>query len=105
MRTFWKIVLISVFIYLGSWFFVYFSGINRLSIQSEDTLPAMFTPVAIIKEGTLYLDSYYDLLVKHYPHPDDKSYEKGLTPFYLRKIAGHYLSMFPIMSGILALPV
>lgn len=122
MKAFLKIVTISILIYFSSWFFVYKTGINDLSIQSEDTLPAMFIPVAIIKEGTIYLDSYYDMLLEKYPHPDDKDYELGLVPFYLREVVSkgfncapfgecvpfehtHYVSAFPIITALLALPI
>lgn len=92
-----------------------------MAIQSEDTLPAMFLPVTILKESTFYVDSYHKMLVERYPHPDDKSYVKGLTPFYLRKIVKeddtkscldgdctiktHYISAFPVVAGLLSLPV
>jgi len=82
-----------------------------MPIQSEDTLPSIFTAVAISKERTLYLDSYYDMLVDSYPQPDDKQQELGLTPFYLKKALDnqsgqtHYLSAFPITPAITALPV
>jgi len=121
MRTFVKIVVFSWAVFFGGWLVVYKTGVNSLAIQSEDTLPAMFLPVTIIKEGTFYVDSYYDMLVKRYPHPDDKSYTKGLTPFYLRKIVKedptkscigegcaletHYISAFPVVAGLLSLPV
>ena len=105
MKTFFHIVLGSFFIFLFSWLFVYKSGINPLVIQSEDSLPTMFLPFSIIKDGSLYLDDFYDMLIKRYPHPDDKSYVKGLTPFYLKKVDSHYASAFPIMTAVVALPV
>jgi len=109
MRPFFKIVISATLIYFFSWIFAYKIGVNDLSIQSEDTLPAMFMPVTIIKEGTIYLDSYYDMLLEKYPHPHDKDSRKGLVPFYLRKVVGtesdHYVSAFPIITPILALPI
>ncbi|MFH1295408.1 MAG: hypothetical protein ABIH84_02415, partial [bacterium] len=84
---------------------VYKTGINSLAIQSEDTLPAIFLPVTIIKEGTFYADSYYPMIIQRYPHPDDKKYEKGLVPFYFRQVNGHAISAFPVMAGLLSLPV
>lgn len=130
MKTFFKIVLLSFGIYLFSWFFVYKSGVNTLAIQSEDTIPAVFLPVTLIKEKTFYVDSYYDMIINRYPHPDDKEQAEGLTPFYLRKVSKtpdrgfvvkkvnaqtllinykntdyNYISAFPVMAGILALPV
>lgn len=120
-KTFLKITVVAFLIYFFSWFAVYKTGINKLSIQSEDTLPAMFLPVTLIKEGTFYVDTYYEMLIKAYPNPDDKSYTKGLIPFYLRKVTAwepssnvnvaamvpraHYISAFPVITGLLALPV
>ena len=105
MRTPLKVVLVSFFVYLFSWFGAFAIGVNDLTIQSEDTLPAIFLPVSILKEGTIYLDTYYDMMIERYPHPDDKDQVLGLTPFYLQKIGDHYLSAFPLISGLLALPV
>jgi hypothetical protein len=106
MNNFFKIVVIAFAVFFLSWAAVYTAGVNRLAIQSEDTLPAMFLPVTIIKEGTLYVDSYYNMLLERYPHRDDLDYELGLLPFYLRQVeTGNYISAFPIISGLLALPV
>lgn len=97
------ITLFSVYFFV--WFLLYKSNINTLAIQSEDTVPALFVPLAIIKERTLYLDSYYSTMLQAYPHPDDRDYTKGLLPFYLRKVDSHYLSAFPVITPLLALPV
>jgi hypothetical protein len=128
------ILLFGFMIYFFSWLFIYKTEINTLAIQSEDTIPAIFQPVVIIKEKTLYLDTYYDMMLERYPHPDDKSYTKGLVPFYLRAIKQksntvetiiddqtksfllynnsraiseetHYISAFPLIAGLLAVPV
>ena len=105
-----KIFFLALLVYFGSWFIVYKLGVNNLSIQSEDTIPSLFLPLSILKEKTLFLDSYYSMMIEKYPQPDDKSYEKGLTPFYLRKVIDrdgeeHYVSAFPLVSGLVALPV
>ncbi len=108
-RVFLGITLGSFLIFILSWAFAYVVGVNTLTIQSEDTLPALFTPFAVVNEGTLYLDTYYEMMRAKYPHPDDPTFEKDLTPFYLRKIQTeqdtHYISAFPIISGLLAIPV
>ena len=104
-KKFFQIVLVSFLIYFGSWFIVYKTNINKLAIQSEDTVPAIFLPVAIIKEKTLYLDTYYNMLIGKFPHPDDKQQIRGLTPFYLKKINVHYASAFTLISAFLAVPV
>jgi hypothetical protein len=97
---------------------MYKGGINTLPIQSEDTVPAMFIPVTLLKEGTFYVDTYYDMLLDRYPHPDDKSQKDNLTPFYLRKVPDitdpqilqrieydpNYITAFTLTPGILATP-
>jgi len=100
-----KIVLGCFSIYFFSWFILYKVGINTLPIQSEDTVSTIFTTIAIIKDKTLYLDNYHQMLLVKYPHPDDKSYVKGLVPFYLKRVNNHYLSAFPIITSILSIPV
>lgn len=105
MKRFCGIVLSAWLVFFGGWLFVYKTGINTLAIQSEDTIPAMFLPVTVLKEGAFYADSYYPMIIQKYPHPDDKKYDKGLTPFYFRKVGSHYISAFPVMSGLLSLPV
>jgi hypothetical protein len=104
-KRFFPVVLVSFGVFFFSWLFVHSTNVNTLSIQSEDTLPTIFLPISIIKEGNIYLDRFYDQLIKRYPNPDDKDYSRGFTPYYLRKVNGHYLSAFPIMSAILAVPV
>ena len=107
--NFFIIILASFFIYSLSWFVAFKTGINQLAIQSEDTLPAVFLPVTLIEEGTFYVDSYHEMLLDRYPHPDDKDFAKNLTPFYLRKISTtdgqHYISAFPMVAGLMAYPI
>jgi hypothetical protein len=108
-KTFFKIVLISFVVLFFSWFVVNKLGVNKLTIQSEDTLPALFLPVTILKEGTFYVDTYYDMLLERYPAIDDQTGEKGDVPFYLREVrtggSTHYISAFPVISGLVAIPV
>lgn len=99
------IVSFAFFMYFFSWFIVYKTNINTLPIQSEDALPAMFLPISIIKEKTMNLDSFYSMLLTKYPHPDDKNYIRGLTPFYLKKVGNHYVSAFPIITALVSIPV
>jgi hypothetical protein len=117
MKNFLLVFFSSLVIFFVSWFVVYKIGLNNLVIQSEDTLPTIFLPVTVLKEGTLYADTYYKMLLDKYPHPDDKSYVKGLVPFYLKKVvpsiglssdqslSPHYITAFPIISGLLAVPI
>lgn len=105
MRAFLSIVVGSTLIFFFSWFIVSSTGINNLDIQSEDTLPAMFLPYSILQNGDIYLDPFYNQLLTKYPQPDDKDYSKGNVPFYLKKVNGHYLSAFTIITPILVLPI
>lgn len=105
MQEYLKVTLYSSLIFIISWLFTSAIGVNDLAIQSEDTLPAMFIPVSIVKDKTLYADNYYEMIRARYPHPDDKEYTKDLTPFYFRKVGTHYISAFPLITGFLALPV
>ncbi|HSX39795.1 MAG TPA: hypothetical protein VLI92_04385 [Candidatus Saccharimonadales bacterium] len=105
MSTFLKLVISAFLIFFCSFLTVYITGINKLSIQSEDTVPAMFIPVTLVKEGTLYADSYYQTIRQKYPNPDDKSFIKDLTPFYFRKVGSHYISAFPIITPLFALVI
>jgi len=106
LRSFFKIVFFATLIFFSSWLIPYKTGINNLAIQSEDTLPAMFIPFSILKEGHIFLDSYYDMLISRYPHPDDKKQEEGFVPYYLRQTeSGHFVSAFPIITPLLALPI
>ncbi len=122
MKWFVKIVLLSLMVFFLSWFVVFKLGINKLNLQSEDTIPALFLPVTVLKEGTFYIDSYYEMIREKYPHPDDPTGELKMTPFYLRRVVftqykddefgntyldvqPHYISAFPVISGLLAIPV
>ena len=104
-KYFWWIATLTAGIYFFSWFAVDALKVNRLDIQSEDTIPAVFLPLSIIKDKSLYLDKYYSMMLARYPNPDDKDHVLGPMPFYLREAGGHYLSAFPIISAVLALPV
>jgi hypothetical protein len=105
MKRYLMIFLTICVISFGGWWVVFKLGFNNLAVQSEDTVPALFIPLAVINDHTLYLDKYYEMMLARYPHPDDKDQTKGLTPFYLRKVGNHYLSAFPIITPLLALPL
>lgn len=114
-----QIFLFAFSIYFFSWLFAYKSGLNDLPIQSEDTVPAMFLPVTLLKERTFYADTYYKMMLDRYPHPDDKGQTQGLVPFYLRQVPNitdpkllpliefdqHYITAFTLTPGILATPI
>ena len=101
MKKYALIFLTSFSIFFFTWYLTYKTHINSLPLQSEDAIPSIFTGITIVKEGTLNLDTYYQMMVSKYPQPDDVN----STPFYLRKVNNHYLSAFPIMNSILAMPI
>ena len=105
MKTSVKLAVSALLIYFFSWAVVYGVKINKLPIQSEDTVPTMLTAAAIIQDGTLYLDKYYDMMIASYPQPDDKDQALGLTPFYLRKVGDHFISAFPLIPAFLSVPI
>lgn len=78
---------------------------NPLIFQSEDVVPTSYLPIAIIKNHTLYLTEFASEMYNLYPHPDDKSQTKGLVPYYLKKVDNEYLSAFPLIAGILSVPI
>ena len=100
-----KLFLGAFLIYFFSWVLVYSLGINKLAIQSEDTLPTMLLPVSIIKDHTFYVDNYYQMLLHKYPNPDDTDFTRGFVPFYVKQVGIHYISSFPLVAGLLSVPV
>lgn len=105
-KNFLSIIFISIFLFhfLFSflfWFLVYKTGINSLPLQSEDILPSVFTSISLVKNQTVYVSEYYQMMVSKYPQPDDST----LTPFYLRKIDDNYVTAFPLISSVISLPI
>lgn len=102
-------LFVAVFtVSFGFWLLVWSLGFNSLSLQSEDVVPTSILPVAVLMDHDLRLDSYYAFIIKKYPHPDDKNYNKGLVPYYLREVTqdsnNHYLTAFTIIPSLVALP-
>jgi len=95
------IFIVTFFIYFGFWWVFYSTNINSLPLQSEDILPSVFTGISLVKDNTIYLNNYYEMMVSKYPQPDDSS----RTPFYLKKVGDNYLSAFPILSSIVTYPI
>lgn len=101
-KNFIVLVFFTTFIfYFFTWFIFYKTGLNSLPLQSEDILPSVFTSISLVKNQTVYVNEYYQMMVSKYPQPDDST----LTPFYLRKIGENYVTAFPLISSIIALPI
>lgn len=67
------------------------------SQQSGDTAPNQFLPISILQEGNMGLDEYM--------FPSDTVYSNGLPEYWARKRNGNIVSLFPVIPGILNLPV
>jgi tetratricopeptide (TPR) repeat protein len=76
-------------------FIVY--NLNFREVSADDTTPARFLPLSILAEGDLDLDEFEFL---HLHRTDPKE-----LPYYLQYRNGHYYSSYPVLPGIMAVPV
>ena len=72
--------------------FVY--NLNLREVSSADTITTRLVPLALILEHRLYLDRFFR---------GDPATEE--LPYYVQHIDGHYLSPWPILPALLALPI
>ncbi|MFH0936995.1 MAG: hypothetical protein V1808_01750 [Candidatus Daviesbacteria bacterium] len=84
MRKYLLILFISTFLIFN---------LNLNSVGSGDTIPAKLLPFNILEGKGLYFDNYVSFL----------QIEKGTTYFFL-KSDNHYVSSYPILTGLIALP-
>lgn len=101
MKKYLIIFFLSFASFFGLWFLVYKLNLNSLQMQSEDIVPSVFTSISLVKENSLYLNNFYEMMTSKYPQPDDSS----RTPFYLKKVGTNYLSAFPVLGSVVSLPV
>ena len=67
---------------------------NLREISSQDTIPARVLPVAIVQERTVTLDMFF------------RDWPAGAPlPYWVLRVNGHYLSRYPLLPGLLAVPV
>src|SRR5215470_10028149 len=67
---------------------------NLREISSQDTIPARVLPVALIREQTLALDMFF------------RDWQPGTPlPYWVQRVNGRYLSSYPLLPGLLAVPV
>jgi tetratricopeptide (TPR) repeat protein len=76
-------------------FIVY--NLNLREVSAHDTIPARFLPLSILAETDLDLDEFEFL---HLHRTDPKE-----LPYYLQYRNGHYYSSYPVLPGIMAVPV
>jgi hypothetical protein len=67
---------------------------NLREISSQDTIPARILPVAVIMERTVTLDMFF-----RDQRPD------APLPYWAQRANGHYVSAYPILTPLLALPI
>jgi hypothetical protein len=66
--------------------------LNGHAIPSGDTTPNRYLPVSILRDGSFYLDAFPFL------------YSPTL-PYYVRRVAGRYVSSYPVTGAVLAVPI
>ncbi len=80
-RAAWLLVLASLVVY----------NANLREVSSADTIATRLVPVALIQEQRLTLDRYFR---------DDPA-----VPYWVQRVGDHYVSSYPIVPGVLAVPV
>ena len=84
--------------------------INGKTIGSGDTVPARYLPLSVLREGDFDLDEFRFLYTPETLLPQDPLSQFVITPketsipYYLQNMNGHYVSIYPVGSAILALP-
>ena len=69
-------------------------SLNMREISAADTRPARLLPVALILDHRLTLDRFF------------ADYPVGRPlPYWVQRVGGHYVSSYPILPALLALPV
>src|SRR5262245_60718378 len=67
---------------------------NLREVSSQDTIPARILPVAVVRERTLALDMFF------------RDQPPGAPlPYWVQRANGRYVSSYPLLPGLLALPV
>ena len=82
----------AAFLLAAAAFLVY--NLNLREISSQDTIPARVLPVEVLREHRLDLDRYFrDEQLRAHP------------PYWVQHVGGHYVSSYPPLPGLLALPI
>jgi len=67
---------------------------NLREISGQDTIPTRVLPVALLRERTVALDMFF----RDWP-------PSAPLPYWIQRVNGHYLSSYPLLPGLLAVPV
>jgi len=67
--------------------------INFREISNGDPTPTIFVAMSVLKDGDLYLDELHNYV----------QYNK--MPYYLSEKRGHVMSNYPVLPGLMAVPV
>lgn len=82
---------IGLWLFLGS---LLLYNVNMREISSADTMGTRLLPLALIQELRLDLDSFF------------RDYPAGRPlPYWVQHVRGHYLSSYPILPALMAVPV
>lgn len=68
-------------------------NLNVNSLGSGDTIPARLLPMNLLSGNGLYFDNYVEVLQNRFG-----------TTYYFQQFNGHYISFFPILTGLIVLP-
>lgn len=82
----------TVLMLFGACVLVY--SLNLREISSQDTIPTRVLPVALIEDHRLDLDRFF----RDYP-------SGGPLPSWVQHVDGHYLSPYPVLPALLAVPI
>lgn len=97
MKKLLLIFLIPFITYLALWYFFFSTNINKVELQSDDIIPSVYLPISILKDKDFYLDEFYSQFQAQRPH-------KSETPYYVRYVNNHYVSTFPVVAPLMAVP-
>lgn len=79
---------------------------NGRTLWSGDTLPLRYLPISLLREGNFDLDEFPFLYLPGGSHAIG-FVRKGSVemPYYVERVGGHYVSMYPVGAAALAAPL
>lgn len=85
-----SLVKYSLFLFFVT--FIIFN-LNFNALGSGDTIPARLLPINILSGHSLYFDNFVIFLQNHFQ-----------TTYYFQQFNNHYISSYPIITGLIAIP-